>query len=122
MIQRYSLTNSNVRYERHISEELGNWVKIMGSNDIAVVSGQITLSNGKGSATVNYPAGFNKNNSIVISLAIQILEDYDYFENQSTHVLGARLRDNGITFQVASMINAGSSGTKNFKVGLMKIS
>ena len=121
VIQRYSLTNSNVRYERHISEELGDWVKIMGSNDIAVVSGQITLSNGKGSATVNYPAGFNKNNSIVISLAIQILADYDYFENQSTHVLGARLIDNGITFQVASMINAGSSGTKNFKVGLMKI-
>ena len=72
-IQKYYLEESQTTYERHISEELGAWHKIITSEMYAVMTGTITMpaaSSGTltGYVEVSYPEGFTQSNCIVAGL------------------------------------------------------
>lgn len=125
VIQRYSVDGSNVTYERHIGEEVGSWVKIINSGDFAVLSGNITLESTGGSATINYPNGFTKDNCVVIASGITYNSGgwRAFGTVQAAVSTGARLNPQGITVGCYPLQGSGGpTGTFNYKLVLMKIS
>ena len=102
-----------------------NQSNIMFKDMVKTVEGTVDLTNGAGSTTVPYPNGFAQNNCVLISAAIKIVGDnYDYFKinNNSDSLLGARLTQNNIRFECSNESGIGSSGIKDFKIVLMKVS
>lgn len=94
-------------------------------SNIAVITGNISLSNGTGDVTVNYPEGFNYSNCAVISIGIAIYGNniYDYFSETSSPLLfNARLNQNNIIVKSNSLEGVGPSTTKQFKLVIMKTS
>lgn len=126
VIQRYSVDGSNITYERHVGEELGSWVKIINSGDIAVLTGDITLETSGGSTNVNYPTGFTKDNCIVVACGITYnSQGYRAFGTvQASVSTGARLNSSSITVCCYPLqaSTGGPTGTYNYKLVLMKIS
>ena len=126
VIQRYSVAESNERYERHVSEELGNWTKIIVKNDFAVLTGTITLTNGNGSKTFDYPQGFTQSNCVPIAGGTKYstsLNRIAFGSVQSSLYTGVYLNSSNIALNVDPyQSGAGPSGTFDCKVVLMKIS
>ena len=94
-------------------------------SNIAVITGNISLSNGTGDVTVNYPEGFNYSNCAVISIGIAIYGNniYDYFSETSSPLLfTARLNQNNIVIKSNALEGVGTSTTKQFKLVIMKTS
>ena len=94
-------------------------------SNIAVITGNISLSNGTGDVTVNYPKGFNYSNCAVISIGIAIYGNniYDYFSETSSPLLfTARLNQNNIVIKSNALEGVGTSTTKQFKLVIMKTS
>lgn len=127
---RYGTANHNDSdtYVRTYTLENGwsNWVKILTNNGIAVLSGNITLNNAGGSANVNYPNGFTKDNCVVIACGITYNSaGYRAFGTvQASVSTGARLNSSSITvccYPVQSSTGS-PTGTFNYKLVLMKIS
>lgn len=122
-------TARNIKLEGAVS---GN-VSFDGSKDviinttqsnIAVLTGNVTLTNGTGSTNVNYPSGFTKSNCILISSGCQYNSaGWWLFGNGQGILSGARMTDSTVTFNVSTVENGvGPSGTYPFKIVLMKIS
>lgn len=125
-IQRYSVNGTNTRYERHITEEVGSWTKVIVKEDFAVLTGNITLENGSGSVTINYPTGFNQNNCVPIAAGSKYSTNLNRivfgFNKSSNLCIGASLNSSNIILSVASFRdNVGPSGTYPYKVVLMKV-
>ena len=89
--------------------------------NIAVVTGTISLTNGAGNTSINYPSGYNSSNCVVISTGIDI-RNYYSFGSDSQMIFSTRLSSSTINVVVTSIDNVGTSSTKNVKVVLMKIS
>lgn len=89
----------------------------------AVVTGTIQLENGSGSANVNYPSGFTRENSVVISSGCTYTHTgiIGFGFLQSSFGTGAILAANTIAFNAYSPENVGPSGEYAFKIVLMKI-
>lgn len=93
-------------------------------NDLVVVTGDVTLTNGSGQATVPYPDGFTKENSVVVTAGCVYLNgssDYGYGFLQGTFGTGAVLGESVIVFMAHTFTEVGPSGTFPFKIVLMKI-
>ncbi len=91
-------------------------------NNIAVLNGKITLTNGSGTATTNYPTGFTYNNCVVIAVGIDIYgEGYFSYNIAGQMVFEGRLGDDVITVKSISIDGIGSSSTKNYRLVLMKL-
>lgn len=101
--------------------EKGNTVL---KENIAIVEGTISLTNGSGSKSVNLPSGFSNNNSVVISTAI-IDENNDigyygcvtgdYFDIQTD--MGSSM----VAVRVIPRTSTSLNKTYKFKVVLMKV-
>lgn len=110
------------------AEKLGNKEasEFITNDNIAVLTGSITLESTGGSANVNYPTGFTKDNCIVLACGITYNSaGYRAFGTvQASVSTGARLNSSSITvgcYPVQS--DTGSpTGTFNYKLVLMKIS
>ena len=91
--------------------------------DFAVVTGTISMSNGSGSADINYPSGFNKDNSVVISIGLDISASgiFSYMSYADTSLYEVRMLSSNIFVKLSSPDGIGTSSTKNFKVILMKV-
>lgn len=95
------------------------------TNDkFTVVTGTITIYSGdssSGSGSVSYPSGFNKDNCIIIALAVLINGYYQYYNTGNGNTLSATLYSNNISL---SMRNYSSLATGSYtaKIVLMKIS
>lgn len=87
-----------------------------------MLTGTVELNNGAGSASMKYPAGCNKNNCIPFLSGINTSGTYyDYGNIQSTCVTGVRMTDSNIQFNCGSPGDVGPTGTKNFRIVIMKI-
>ena len=84
-------------------------------DDYAVLTGIISLTNGNGQQTINYPSGYTKDNCICISSAIQYTANWSSDEYMNV-VLGT----NSVILN--SNHSSGPTASKNYKVVLMKIS
>lgn len=91
-------------------------------NNIAVLNGKITLSNGSGSTTANYPTGFTYKNCIALAIGIDIYGEGCFSYNIAGQMaFEARLTDTIINIKSISIDGIGSSSTKNYRLVLMKI-
>lgn len=94
--------------------------------NIAILTGDITLESSGGSATINYPSGFTKDNCIIIACGITYNSaGYRAFGTvQASVSTGARLSSSSITVCCYPVqASTGSpTGTFNYKLVLMKIS
>lgn len=98
--------------------------KVIYKDNFAVITGTISLSNGHGSTSVDYPDGFTRTNCIVISVGMDIVgtDIFSYFGTTiSNSIYEARLGPNNIIVGTTSVDNLGSSNIKQFKLVLMKI-
>ena len=101
----------------------GNITINTSQNNIFVLTGTVELKNGVGSTSINYPTGCNKNNCIPFLSGLNTSGTYyDYGNIQSTCVTGVRMTDSNIQFNCGSHDDVGPTGTKSFRVVLMKIS
>lgn len=92
-------------------------------NNIFVFTGTVELKNGVGSTSIDYPTGCNKNNCIPFLSGLNTSGTYyDYGNIQSTCVTGVRMTDSNIQFNCGAHDDIGPTGTKNFRVVIMKIS
>lgn len=89
--------------------------------DIAVVTGTISLTDGTGNTTIDYPTGFNSTNCVPISVGLTIVTPYSYFSHANM-VFCARLTTDNIVVTCTATDGVGSTATKNAKVVLMKVS
>lgn len=122
----FGFCNNKCKHEVYTKDEvdtkLTDW-KLKG--DFAVLTGDITLESTGGSANVNYPEGFTKDNCVIIACGIIYNSGgYRAFGTvQASVSTGARLNTNSITvgcYPVQS--NTGSpTGTFNYKLVLMKV-
>lgn len=92
--------------------------------NIAVLTGNISLSNGSGQANVNYPNGFNSSNCVVIALGIDIYANgkFSFYGDAGNPVIyEARLTGSNVLVKVKALDSIGTSNTKQYKLVLMKI-
>ena len=119
------LDNHINRWTRYFNgSSWADWVKEVNKNDFAILEGNISLSNGTGSVTIDYPAGFSYNNCVVIALGFDIYgnDAYDYISETSSPLLfEARLTSSGIIIKSNSLEGVGTTSTKKYKLVLMKI-
>lgn len=78
--------------------------------DTKILEGQIIISNGMGYANINYPTGFNKNNTCVCSLYnVNLANGSREFGNSNNVKLSGALLDNNIRVEanldVSTMVN-----------------
>lgn len=97
-------------------------------NNIAIIGGNITLSNGKGNTQTNYPEGFNCENSVVISIGAmrKAIEKgaftLEYGHVAQSFIMGAYTNVNNISISAYSPEDIGPSSTVPFKLVLLKLS
>lgn len=113
-------------------ESVKDGSKYIMKDNIAVIYGKISLKNGTGSTnSIAFPKGFNKNNCVPIACGVSILENgevdnYSFYSNMSTHIFEVRFNYSSdgigtITVGTGSVISSGSTGSKSFKLVLMKL-
>ena len=113
----------------------GNITITTTQNNIFVLSGNITLSNGYATTNINYPSGLNADNCIVVSFLARsttlesgIKYGYGYLETPTGYLSGAighniSLRTPNILLQVNNPVDHSNGNTTyNYKIILMKIS
>lgn len=83
-------------------------------SNIIVITGTISLSEGKGSTTVSYPTGYTKDNSVIISATVEITTNVPTSEK-----IWTRLASNHIN--ITSAYDTGPTASRNYKLVLMKI-
>lgn len=92
--------------------------------NIAILTGTINVTNGKGEADVSYPGGFNNSNSVVLSAAVShgvsTSEVYIFGSNYDRSV-GVTLYTNQIRIITNSLDGVGPTGKIKYKIVLMKI-
>lgn len=113
---------------------LGNANKLGGkdasqyvTNDrFAVITGTITINNGNGIVSVDYPTGFSQQNCVPISYGFNYVTDGTWLGFgviSGTFSTGVRLTSTKVTFMVNTLLSGGGkSFTSNYKLVLMKIS
>lgn len=100
-------------------------------DNIAIVTGTVSLTEGKGNTTIKYPQGFNKSNTVILSFMAHNGTNvngygYGYLEGSNGYVAGAlghsiNLADSDIKVSVQNPIAASSgSGTYQIKIVLFK--
>lgn len=88
-----------------------------------MLTGTVSLNNGSGSTVMNYPSGCNKNNCIPFMSGLNTSGTfYDYGNILSSCVTGVKMTDSNIQFTCGSPGGAGPTGSKAFKIVIMKIS
>lgn len=93
------------------------------NGDFAIITGTITLTNGSGLLTLNYPEGFTASNCVPIATGIDIMAaGYYSYNTASGMVFETRLAANNIHVDCNPLEGVGPSSTKNVKVVLMKVS
>lgn len=99
----------------------GNVTITTTQNNIFVLTGTVSLSNGSGSTAINYPSGLNKDNCIPFMSGLNTSGTYyDYGNIQSSCVTGVRLTDTDLRFNCGCPSGVGPTGTKSFRIVLMK--
>lgn len=99
---------------------IGN--KVIYKNDFAVVTGTISLSNGEGTTTLNYPSGFDATNCVAIATGIDIFAtNYFTYNCANTMSFSTRFTASNINVVVKNSDSSGTTATKNVQVILMKI-
>lgn len=90
--------------------------------NIAVVAGNITLSNGTGEVELSYPSSYNANNTVLLSVAINFANGYAIGQYASFAEFYAMLKSNSIKVSCSNASSSsGPSKTCPVKVVLMKI-
>lgn len=112
---------------------LGNANKLGGkdasqyvTNDrFAVITGTITINNGNGTASVNYPTGFSQQNCVPVSYGFNYVTGGTWLGFgviMGTFSTGVRLAPTKVTFMVDNLSGSGApSFTAKYKLVLMKI-
>lgn len=108
--------------------------KVIYKDDIAVIYGNLSMTNGVANHNVNYPVGFNKDNCVVLTFMASNEENnnhwgYGYIENATGYVGGAighkiTFRENDINVGVQNPTDGAhnsGTGTFNYKIVLMKL-
>lgn len=98
--------------------------KVVYKDNFAVITGTISLTNGTGNTSVNYPKGFTRTNCVAISIGMDIVgtDIFSYFSTSiSNSIYEARFGPDNILINTKSVDGLGSSNTKRFKLVLMKI-
>lgn len=144
-IQRYSVKGTNTRYERHISEELGSWSKVIVKEDFAVLTGSMNLNGNPDTTkqtnftdkTLNYPTGFNKDNCVVLSIMrtannskwsngwsvnVDSLEMFNGIEPIEVMLHGTDITEWSNKIRLRASNFSSSAVTINYKIVLMKVS
>lgn len=104
--------------ESEINSKLATY-KLKG--DFAVVSGTINLTSGVGNVSIAYPSGFNRNNTVIISVGVAFNSSTVIAYNSNGGALFAVAPiDNSITLNVSNT-SGGPNGARSFKVVLMKV-
>lgn len=92
--------------------------------NIALLTGNIEISNGVGSVNFNYPSGYNQNNCVPIAGGTTFNSQNQIAFGQALNgslLTGVRLNATSITFSTSTPGGTGPSGTYSCKVVLMKI-
>lgn len=99
--------------------------KCKAKGDFAVLTGSITISNGSGSASVDYPEGFSQSNCVPVAGGTRYSSNLNriaFGGVQGSFYTGVYLNQSNVGFSVSPFANgAGPSGTYEFKIVLMKI-
>lgn len=114
----------NTSDDKTINAPSINAVKKYVNGNFAVISGRIDLINGSGTINVNYPTGFSNSNSVVTSVAIDIMANNIFSYNgvtSNTTLYEVRATNNKIMLNCKAIDGIGSTSTKNFKIVLMKV-
>lgn len=94
-------------------------------DNVKVVSGKINIINATGSVNIEYPQGFNLNNTIPLAVGLQLSTNGWYYMNYSGMIdFSVRLFQDHITIFASDggiLESGGTLGEKDFKVVLMKI-
>lgn len=101
----------------------GNITISTAQNNIFVLSGNITLSNGSGSTSIAYPNGYNASNCVVISIGASRTDDncLEYGHVASSFIMGVYLKNSGMSITAYSPEKVGPSKAIPYKLVLMKI-
>lgn len=91
-------------------------------SNIAVLTGNVSISNGSGYTELNYPNGYTKDNCVAIASGLNMGNYYEFNHVDGLMLVGTRLTATKVIFRVSSVQDISSSGTKGFKIVLMKIS
>ena len=97
------------------------------TNDrFAVITGTITINNGNGIVSVDYPTGFSQQNCVPVSYGFNYVTDGTWLGFgviSGIYSTGVRLTSTKVTFMVNTLLSGGGkSFTSNYKLVLMKIS
>ena len=90
-------------------------------NNYYVIEDTITIENGSGSVTINYPNGYNVNNCVPIAMGLKIGDVYSFGYPASSYVLNTRLNATNIRLNATSLIEVTGTYTYNCKIVLMKV-
>lgn len=109
--------NSNV--DKKFDNKVDN-SDVYSKNNFIVLTGEVSLSSGSGTATINYPDGLTKNNCVVLSVGVaaQVASCYD-FGCHATINTEVRLTDSNI--QLISKASSGPTGNRSYKIVFLKI-
>lgn len=101
----------------------GNVTISTAQNNIFVLSGNITLSNGSGSTSIAYPNGCNASNCVVISIgASRTNNNYlEYGHVASSFIMGVYLNNSDMSITAYSPEKVGPSKAIPYKIVLLKI-
>jgi len=136
-IQKYYIEESQTTYERHISEELGYWHKIVKSNMFAVLTGTFTTPAANDETVtayieISYPEGYTKDNCAAISTMSHSATRSDYWsttlysQDSLSIILGngdlaTILKPDVIRIMINKAATTIASTTITYRVVLMRI-
>lgn len=98
--------------------------KVIYKDNFAVITGTISLTNGQGNTSVNYPEGYTRTNCVAISIGLDIVgtDIFSYFSTSiSNSIYEVRFGPDNIIVNSKSIDGIGTTNTKQFKLVLMKI-
>lgn len=138
---KYVRCDSHCKYPAYDKEEVDNLLKDKANNvdvykkgDFAILTGEITLADGIGSITTDYPEGFTQDNCFVLSHGqskkAETLEsiNFGYGKRPIDYTRGSitrnvALKSDNIEISIAnSYLEDEGNLTYNYKILLMKIS
>ena len=90
-------------------------------SDYIELTGEISLTDGVGSLTRNYPTGFSASNCVPVAMALKVANTYSFGYPASSYVLNVKLYDNNIGFNVSPLITVSGSASYDYKIILMKV-
>lgn len=115
-------SDTKCKYESYDKNEIDALLSnIYTKGDFAVVTSTISFTEGTGDVQINYPTGFNKDNTEILNTALKIANIWQYTTPNNAFNLCASLRNDYIKLAMKPIISTTATGSYDCKVILLKV-